>query len=142
MTRKILGCILAMAMLFACGSFSLAECEGTPTIKMTAVLHPNTQNPAELPIYQQISEKTGVNVEWTCYTSNDWAEKKNLMFASGDLPDAFFGRYALGASDIQANSEYFVALEDLINENCPNIQSMYAEYPDAARVNVYADGHT
>lgn len=142
MTRKILSCILAMTMLFACGSFSLAEGEGTPTIKMTAVLHPNTQNPAELPIYQQISEKTGVNVEWTCYTSNDWAEKKNLMFASGDLPDAFFGRYALGASDIQANSEYFVALEDLINENCPNIQSMYAEYPDAARVNVYADGHT
>ena len=45
MTRKILGCILAMAMLFACGSFSLAEGEGTPTIKMTAVLHPNTQNP-------------------------------------------------------------------------------------------------
>ena len=83
MTRKILGCILAMAMLFACGSFSLAEGEGTPTIKMTAVLRPNTQNPAELPIYQQISEKTGVNVEWTCYTSNDWAEKKNLMFAVG-----------------------------------------------------------
>ena len=44
MTRKILGCILAMAMLFACGSFSLAEGEGTPIIKMTAVLHPNTQN--------------------------------------------------------------------------------------------------
>ena len=86
MTRKILGCILAMAMLFACGSFSLAEGEGTPTIKMTAVLHPNTQNPAELPIYQQISEKTGVNVEWTCYTSNDWAEEEE--------PDVRIGRSA------------------------------------------------
>ena len=54
MTRKILGCILAMAMLFACGSFSLAEGEGTPTIKMTAVLHPNTQNPA---VYQASADR-------------------------------------------------------------------------------------
>lgn len=145
MSRKLLSCILALMLTLGCISISTAgaaDAAEPVTIKMTAVLHPNTQNLGELPIYQAISEKTGVNIEWTCYTSNDWSEKKNLMFASGDLPDAFFGRYALTESDIQANTDYFVALEDIITAQCPNIQNMYAAYPDAATVNVFADGHT
>lgn len=142
MYKKVVCCLMALAMMLMGVSISFAA-EGAPvTIKVTTVLHPNTENLGELPIYKAISEKTGVNVEWTCYTSNDWDEKKNLMFASGDLPDAFFGRYALKDSDIQANTDYFVALEDIIGAECPNIQKMYAEYKEAAAVNVFADGHT
>ena len=71
MSRKLLSCILALMLTLGCISISAAgaaDAAEPVTIKMTAVLHPNTQNLGELPIYQAISEKTGVNIEWTCYT--------------------------------------------------------------------------
>lgn len=47
-------------------------------------------------IMQQVADKYGVKIKWDVYTQNDWAEQKNLMFATPeDLPDAFLGSTCL-----------------------------------------------
>ena len=48
----------------------------------------------------------------------DWAAKKALVLASSDLPDLFFGRYALTASDIPVSYTHLRAHETVLDLVC------------------------
>lgn len=71
------------------------------------------------PIVKEIEDATNVHIEWLEVPNSSWKEKTNIMFASGDLPDAF-------ASDID-NSLYYeqlMVLDDLISKYAPNAQKL------------------
>ena len=38
----------------------------------------------QLPQYKIVEEMTNIHIEWLCVPSTGWAERKNLVFASGD----------------------------------------------------------
>lgn len=139
MKKQFLAILVSLCLLLACMP-ALAE-EAPVELTAIAVLHGSTLDLETLPIFQEIAEKANVHITWE-YVRTDWDTKKSLVLASGDLPDFFFGRYALNASDILLNQDYFLPLEDLIAEHAPNIQRMIEEYPNAAQVNVFPDGHT
>lgn len=63
-----------------------------------------------------LAKEADIDIEWQIYYSNDFGEQKALLFASDDLPDAFFGSCGLGDSDIVQNKEKLLELTDLINE--------------------------
>ncbi|NLG51607.1 MAG: hypothetical protein GX552_16000 [Chloroflexi bacterium] len=44
-------------------------------------------------------EMTNVHIEWELVPPSGLTEKRNLAFASGDLPDAFFGA-SVGSTDV------------------------------------------
>lgn len=75
-------------------------------------------------IMKELEEKAGINIEWTTYNNSDWGEQKALLFASNDLPDAFFGSCGIEAADVNQNKANFIELTDLVNEtNMPNLMA-------------------
>ena len=40
------------------------------------------------------AKESGIDVKWDTLVAADWADKKSVLVASGDLPDAFLGSNA------------------------------------------------
>lgn len=80
-------------------------------------------------LFKELEEKHGINIEWQVYYAGDFAEQKSLLFASGDLPDAFFGSCQITDSDLAQNKASFVELTDLIAENMPNLTAIFEKEP-------------
>lgn len=62
--------------------------------------HDPDENLAENKVFKQIQQDTGVEINFTMIPSESWNEKKNLVFASGDYPDAFYGMSPLTSEDV------------------------------------------
>lgn len=96
----------------------------------------------EMNILNRFDEGTNVDVQYECIAANVWEEKKNLILASGDVPDIFFGG-GLSNSDIAkyGSNGVFVPIEDLIDEYAPNIKKLFDENPEFKKQSTAADGH-
>lgn len=137
--KKILSVALVLALALCClSSIALAK---TPTLKVLAVLDARSPKLETLSNFQRIEEETGVKIEWEYIPATAWDEQKSLILASGDLPDIFFGAKAMKTSDIMANIEYFLPLQDLIAEYGQNIQAMWEAVPNTKIANTYPDGN-
>lgn len=138
MRKTLVSYLLVLAMVLAFAIPALAE--GEP-VQLSAVvaLHSSTLDLETLPIYQELEEKCNVKINWEYYRA-DWDTKKQLILASGDLPDIFFGSATLNGSDIELNLDSFIPLDDLIAEYAPNIQRMLEAYPEAKNLCSFSDG--
>lgn len=139
MKKAMVSLMLAVMLLTSICSVGTAE---SAPVKLHAIvsLHPSTNDLEELPIYQQIAEKTNVEIDWEYYRT-DWDSKKSLILAGGDLPDFFFANGTITLNDILLNIDYFMPLEDLIAEHAPNIQRFLDTYPSAKAATTFPDGH-
>lgn len=119
--------------------FPLEEKLTLKMISQSAALAPN--DPNEKLIFQRLEEETNLHIDWTNYNA-DFAEKRNLDIASGDLPDAIFNA---GASDYDllnwAESGVIVPVEDLIDQYMPNLKKIFDEYPEYRQLSTAPDGH-
>ena len=79
----------------------------------------------------QIAEETNSEIDWDLVPQASWTEKKNLIVASRELPDAFFGPRSLTADEVQrfGADGILIELEGLLAEYAPNINAIRAEYP-------------
>ncbi|WP_105616832.1 type 2 periplasmic-binding domain-containing protein [Vallitalea okinawensis] len=106
---------------------------GYPIVNETITLdvifnsHPNTIELNEMPFFQELEKKTNIKLNVETIRSG-WTEKKNLVLASGDLPDIFFGE-GLKDTDLLNNKDFFVDMNSYISEYAPNIQKMFEEEP-------------
>ena len=95
----------------------------------------------DYPVFKQLSEKTGINVEFQTVSGDGAEEKLNLTLASNKLPDMFFS----GLSDTMINKYakmgLFLPLEDLIDQYAPNIKALLEERPDIKQAITMPDGH-
>ena len=121
-------------------SFPLQEKVTLKIMTSSSPLAPS--DPNEKLIFQRIEEQTGVNVEWKNYTSDSFAEKRNLAMASGELPDAIFNA---AYSDYEllklAKDESIVPVEDLIEKYMPNLQKVLEQAPEYKGMITAPDGH-
>lgn len=78
-------------------------------------------DPSEFPIYQNLSQRTGVDFEFTVVGMAVASEQFNLMVASETLPDIITepDRYD-GSSDSALEQGVFYDITDLIQENAPD----------------------
>jgi len=97
---------------------------------------------AQMTLVKQWEKDTNIHVEWENMPSDAFQEKKNLLFASGDLPDAF---YSSGFTDAEIVSQgqrgTLVPLEDLIDQYAPNLSAIFQERPDIKATLTAPDGH-
>jgi putative aldouronate transport system substrate-binding protein len=94
----------------------------------------SAEDPNQFPLLQQAEEKTNVHINWTTIPSDAVKERLNLMWASGDYPDAL----TAGAADstnvdpavVQnyGSQGIILTLNDLIEEHMPNLQNFGGEY--------------
>jgi len=96
----------------------------------------------EMALFKIMNEKTNIAFEFDTPTAEAFPERKNLAFASDQLPDIFFG-YALGAAEeVKYGTEgKLIPLEGLIEQYAPNIQKMFEEMPDVKKSITAPDGH-
>jgi ABC-type sugar transport system, periplasmic component len=131
-TRLSLLAALAAAALIAPTAISAQT-----SIRVLANVHAWTKDLNDIPYLQRAAQAAGVKIEWEQVRAG-WDEKKSVVLASGDLPDAFLS--GLSDQDIILNADNFVDLAPLVEKYAPNIKKMFKEMPDTKRISVFPDG--
>ena len=116
--KKFLSALLCLTLLLSCVSFAAIAEEPT---KLTAVHRWNGTTKFPFPVFDEIEKIANVDIEWTLESTSDWDEKKNLILASGELPDIFFG-CKLTNADI--TSGVFMDLTPYLDA-APNVQRFF-----------------
>ena len=149
--NALLAIVLSLTMLVGvtgCGKEQQLEAEINPDTPATEVQFPlketaelsfitsapatSTQEPNERVIFQRMEEQTNVHIDWTCFVSDQFSDKKNLALAQfGNLPDGLFNA---GMSDYDllryAKQGIIIPLENLIDKYMPNLQAVFEKYPE------------
>ncbi|QCT00962.1 extracellular solute-binding protein, family 1 [Paenibacillus algicola] len=97
----------------------------------------------EMQMFKELNEMTNVDVEWTQVGWEHLAEKKNIIIASGDLPDVFYGRGVLLDQEIVklGSQGALIPLEGMIEQYAPNLQKVFEQRPEFKKMLTAPDGH-
>lgn len=88
----------------------------------------------------QLAKDSNVEIEWQVQSLNDWSEQKGILLASGELPDIIFGFQTFNDADIINNLDYFLPLDDLIDQYMPNYKAALEAMPELKKVTTFPDG--
>lgn len=94
------------------------------------------------------SEKTGVDIVWETIPRDAVKEKLNIILASGDYPDVFFGlgtqEQGIGASHEMTygvQEQMFLPLNDYIEQYMPNLSKLLDERAGSRQFLTAPDGN-
>ncbi|MDQ0876538.1 putative aldouronate transport system substrate-binding protein [Paenibacillus sp. V4I3] len=112
------------------------------TLRLASPKSPIAPDYNDMTIFKNMEKATNVHIEWNNIPGDGYQEKKNLMLASGDLPDAF---YASGFSDndlVKYGAEgTLLPLETLIDKYAPNLKALFEQRPELKKMVTAPDGH-
>lgn len=160
-TKKTLAVLMsitmALGLLAGCGakdnagaSSSNAEIvnkEGYPIVKepiTISLMAPDVgiQNWEDMEAFKEMEKMTGVKINFRNAPLDSFDTKKNLVFASGDYPDMFYGAQLKPEDEVNYGSQgVLVPLEDLIDEYAPNLKKVLDENPEIRKSITTPDGH-
>ena len=141
MKTRILSLALVFAFVLSFTAFMPVSAENAERITLSALINMGntmTYDPDDMPSFQRFYEETNIKVEWEVVRSG-WDDRKNMQFASGDIPDMLFGNRTIRMPDIMSNLDVFMKLNDYLLD-APNIQRMYAEEPSLMKLSMLPDG--
>lgn len=93
-------------------------------------------------LWQEYEKMTGVHVDWEMIPTDSLTEKRNIMLAGGDYPDAFFTASIPTADLFKYGSQgVFIKLNDLIDKYAPNVKKLLDEYPEVKKGLTMPDGN-
>jgi putative aldouronate transport system substrate-binding protein len=96
----------------------------------------------DMPVFQDYEKKSNVQVNFTEAPTDGFQEKKNLLFASNELPDAFYRSAITPLEATQYGSVgQLVPLEGLIDQYAPNLKALMEEYPEIRSAITAPEGH-
>ncbi len=162
--KSLLLLLLAVIVLLSgCGKTGNPTVDGIPTGSGNGVLEGEITFPLEEEVtfrvitalkdgseshdgkkmFEEIKQKTNVNIIWEHYQQSAWAEIKRLVFAGKDMPDMFAGQNVFTIDDIVSYAEqgFFIPLEGMIEEYAPNVQKIFTRRPDFKRDLTMPNGH-
>ncbi|AJE53916.1 ABC transporter substrate-binding protein [Paenibacillus polymyxa] len=112
------------------------------TLKMVSPKAALAPDYSKMEIFKRLENQTNVKIDWENTPDTDFAEKKNLLLASGDLPDAFYGA---GFTDYElinyGKDGTIIPLENLIDQYAPNLKALLDRRPDIKLAITAPDGH-
>lgn len=118
---------------------------GLPIVKeqeTISILIDSTTDPETMELFKEFEKLTNVKVEWQAYPTDITTEKKDLMYASGDYPDAV-GGWLLKEIDINKyalNDDVYVPVDELIEKYAPRISYVLDNFPGARSAVTAPDG--
>lgn len=101
------------------------------------------KNFKELEYFKTLEEETNVIIDWNMAASEAWSEKKSLLFAGSELPDAFYGQNILTDVDIikYGSQGILIPLNDLIDTYAPNLKAVLDSNPEYRKQITAPDGN-
>ncbi|WP_145141558.1 MULTISPECIES: ABC transporter substrate-binding protein [Paenibacillus] len=122
--------------------------EGFPIVDKPLTLKVMSQDAGvadwnKMPVLQEMEKLTGIHLEYQLSPIDSFETKKNLVFASGDLPDIFYAADLKPAEQVTYGSQgVLIPLEKYIDEGyAPNIKKIFDEHPDIRKSFTTPDGH-
>ena len=96
----------------------------------------------EMELVQQWEEDTNVAIEWNMLAPEVYLDKRNLLLASNDLPDAFLNSRFTDDELVRYGTDgTLIPLEGLIEQYAPNLQAIFEERPELKAAVTASDGH-
>lgn len=97
----------------------------------------------KMAVLQEMEKLSGIKMEYQNSPVDSFATKKNLVFASGDLPDIFYAAELTSAEQVTYGTQgVLVPLEKYIDGGyAPNIKKIFDENPDIRKSYTTPDGH-
>ncbi|MET3850449.1 extracellular solute-binding protein [Paenibacillus sp. OAE614] len=93
-------------------------------------------------VFKEMEKMTNIKLTFQTVPVDSFETKKNLIFASGDLPDIFYASALTPAEQVTYGSQgTLIPLEKLIDEYAPNIKKLLDENPDVRKSITTPDGH-
>ncbi|WP_342435137.1 ABC transporter substrate-binding protein [Paenibacillus sp. FSL H7-0442] len=112
------------------------------TLKMVSPKAALAPDYSKMEIFKRLEKQTNVKIDWENIPDTDFAEKKNLLLASGDLPDAFYGAGFTDYDLINYGKDgTIIPLENLIDKYAPNLKMLLDRRPDIKLAITAPDGH-
>ena len=140
--KRFLALVLTLTLALGLCAFSGMASANGEKVHFTATFLQQVWHgdPNDMEILKTLADNANVEVEWQVYANSTWGEKKQLILASGDLPDVFYMN-ALSATDVvqYSNQGALVDLTDLIPEYCPRLSAIFEEMPNYKAVCVDQD---
>lgn len=101
------------------------------TLKIAKERHmlDTTKSYNEKASFKNITEETGLTLEFVELAANTATEKVPLMLAGGDMPDVFWA--LLSDTQVLQNEDQLVALEGMLETYAPNCLKTYEEIESA-----------
>lgn len=102
----------------------------------------NGNNFEETLVWKEYAKMSNMNIKFDLVPFENLTERRNLVLAGGDYPDAFYSS-RLGSADISKYGQQgvFIKLDDLIEEHAPNFKKLLEKYPDLKKGLTMSDGH-
>ncbi|ASS67379.1 MULTISPECIES: extracellular solute-binding protein [unclassified Paenibacillus] len=111
-------------------------------LKMFAQRAPLNGPYKDMLFFQDYAKKTGIEVQWEDVPAEGFAERKNLLLSSDELPDAL---YKAAITPLEAvkygSSGLLVPLEQLIDRHAPNLKALLEKNPEILASIKAPDGH-
>ena len=139
MFKRIVCTLLTVILVLTSAAAAFAESDITfplvdepLTLKFMAPRPSNFANGyADMKLFKEYEEKTGIHIEWEEVPESGWAEKIQLVLNSFDLPDVVYGG-DLSVSDAARYGKegVLIPLNDLIEEHTVNLKHWLEERPE------------
>ncbi|MFI2856603.1 extracellular solute-binding protein [Paenibacillus sp. JSM ZJ436] len=95
----------------------------------------------DLWMWKKYEEMTGVHIDWEEIPGASLGERKNIIMASNDLPDAFYQiGFSHGEISKYGKQGLFLPLDELIEEHAPNLSNLFKTDPSIKQALTMPDG--
>lgn len=134
--------VLTLGSLSAQNSiaFPLKEQATLTVVARKAPLAPDDYNTMTFP--QKLEKATNVHVQWKTIIETDYDQKKNLLLASGELPDIFLGAVWSDTEFLKyGQAGTILPLNKLIDSSMPNLKALFKKRPDIKAFVTAPDGN-
>jgi putative aldouronate transport system substrate-binding protein len=93
-------------------------------------------------IWKEYAKMTNMNINWQLTPVDSLAEKRNLLLAGGDLPDAFHtARFSSVDLANYGGQGLLIPLNGLIDKYAPNFKKLMEKYPEIKKGLTMPDGN-
>ena len=99
----------------------------------------NIGDPSEMATLNYIAKLMNVEIEWIVVGADGWAERINLMFASGDLPDIIMKGEIKNMARVVEDGQ-LVAIDDLVDTYSTGLKPLLEQYSGVDASARSADG--